>query len=172
MSDNDAEHPHKAEDHPQAVEKRSRWPGWIWSIPLAAMAIVAYLGFQQFAESGPTVHVTFPVVGGLQADNTKVEYEGMEVGQVSKVRLRKDLQHVDVTLEMKPDMKGHLGKGTRFWIAGQPSITDLASIRSVITGPHIGVEPHPGDTQDHYDGLAKKPVNAYARQGTHYVLTI
>jgi paraquat-inducible protein B len=170
MSDHDAEHEPKSEDHPQAVEKTSRWPGWIWSIPLAAMAIVAYLGFQQFAQSGPTVHVTFPVVGGLQAENTKVEYQGMEVGKVAEVRLRKDLAHVDVTLDMNPDMAGHLGKGTRFWIAGQPSITDLASIRSVITGPHIGVEPHPGDTQDHYDGLAKKPVNAYARQGTHYVL--
>lgn len=157
-------------EHAQAVEKQSRWPGWIWSVPLAAIAIVAYLGFQQITSSGPSVHVTFPIVGGIQANQTKVEYEGMVVGTVEKIAISKDLKHLDVTLDMNPDMSGHLGPGTRFWVAGQPSITNLASIRSVITGPHIGVEPHPGGAQDHYTGLVEKPVNAYDTKGTHYVL--
>ncbi len=154
----------------QAVERHSRWPGWIWSVPIAAVAIVAYLAFQQFTQQGPSVTVTFPTAGGIQSGQTKVQYEGIDVGQVEKVSFQKDLKHVEAVLRLDRDMSGHLGPGTRFWIAGHPSITDLASIKSVITGPHIGIEPHPGDTQDHYDGLARRPVTANDTKGTHYVL--
>ncbi len=154
----------------KAVEKHSRWPGWIWSVPIAALAIVAYLGFQQVTSTGPSVTVIFPTAGGIKANQTKVEYEGATVGQVDTVTFEKDLRHVKATLQMNPDMAGHLGPGTRFWIAGHPSITDLASVKSVITGPHIGVEPHPGPTQDHYVGLGRRPVNANNTKGTHYVL--
>ncbi|OYV36253.1 MAG: hypothetical protein B7Z80_16150, partial [Rhodospirillales bacterium 20-64-7] len=69
------------EQTPQAVEKQSRWPGWIWSVPIAALAIVAYLTFQQFAQRGPSVTVIFPTAD-IKADSTKVKYEGMEVGEV------------------------------------------------------------------------------------------
>lgn len=154
----------------QAVHQQSHWPGWIWSIPIAALAIVGYLGFQQLARSGPSVTVVFPIEGGIQANQTKVEYQGAEVGEVSAVSFEKDLKHMRVKLEMNPDMSGHLGPGTRFWIAGHPSITDLASVKSVITGPHIGVEPHHGPTQSHYVGLGRQPVNANNVEGIRYVL--
>jgi len=157
-------------EHPQAVEKHSRWPGWIWSIPIAALVIVGYLGFQQLATTGPSVTVIFPIAGGIKANQTNVEYQGAEVGQVQSVRFEKDLKHMKVVLQLQPDMAGHLGPGTRFWIAGQPQITNLASIKSVITGPHIGVEPHPGSKQDHYVGLGIRPVNANDRGGTTYTL--
>ncbi|HET8995067.1 MAG TPA: MlaD family protein [Acetobacteraceae bacterium] len=156
--------------HPQAVHQQSRWPGWIWSIPIAAVAIVGYLGFQQLARSGPTVTVIFPIQGGIKANQTKVEYRGADVGEVSTVTFEKDLKHMKVKLQMGPDMAGHLGKGTRFWIAGHPNITDLASVKSVITGPHIGVEPQPGSAQDHYIGLGRRPVNAYNTHGRRYLL--
>ena len=155
MSDQHNDHDttsHAGGSNRQAVEKHSRWPGWIWSVPIAALAIVAYLGFQQVTSTGPSVTVIFPTAGGIKANQTKVEYEGATVGQVSAVTFEKDLKHIKATLQMDPDMAGHLGPGTRFWIAGHPSITDLASVKSVITGPHIGVEPHPGSTQDHYVG--------------------
>jgi paraquat-inducible protein B len=159
------------DDTPQAIEHHSRWPGWIWAIPIAAVAIVGYLGFQQFAEQGPSVTVTFPTAGGIQANQTKVKYEELDVGEVQSVKFQKDLRHVDVVIELHTDMAGHLGKGTKFWIAGQnPSISDLSSLKSVITGPFIGIEPHPGKKQNHYEGLTVKPVTANNTTGTRYIL--
>ena len=127
--------------------------------------------FQQFAERGPSVTVTFPTAD-IKADDTKVKYQGMEVGQVESVTLDKnDLKHVTTVLRLHADMAGHLGPGTRFWIAGQkPSLSDLAALKSVISGPSIGIEPHSGKKQDHYEGLAERPVTADEPQGTHYVL--
>ncbi|HEY4044549.1 MAG TPA: MlaD family protein [Rhodopila sp.] len=43
-------------------------------------------------------------------------------------------------------------------------------MKSIISGPYIGVEPHPGHKQDHYQGLEERPVNANDPQGTHYIL--
>jgi paraquat-inducible protein B len=160
------------QDVPHAEEKRSRWFGWIWGVPIAALFVVGYLVLRQFNQQGPSLVVTFEGAGGVQADNTKVQYEGLEVGKVESVKLQKDMRHVDVSLQMNSDMEGHLGPGTRFWIAGtKPNIKDLSSLKTVISGPHIGVEPHPGKTQDHYQGLAEPPAVKEEVAGTHYTLT-
>ena len=131
-------------------------------------AIVGYLAFQQFAQRGPQVTVTFPTGGGIKAGDTKVELEGIQVGDVESVRFEKDMRHIDAVLRLHSDMAGHLGKGTRFWIAGKPNISDLSSLKSVIAGPHIGIQPRPGDAQGHYDGLAEQPPNADDTSVTHF----
>lgn len=153
-----------------AAERRSRWPGWIWLIPIAAVAVVAWLGFQQFAESGPRVTVTFPTGSQIEAGNTQVQFEGMQVGTVESVKFRQDLRQIDVRLKLTLELADHLGKGTLFWISAKPSITDLASFKSVIAGPHIGMRPQPGVAQKHYDGLAEPPPNGGDVPTVHYVL--
>jgi paraquat-inducible protein B len=116
------------------------------------------------------VTVIFPTGGGIKAGDTKVELEGIEVGEVESVRFEKDMRHVTAVLLLRADMAGHLGTGTRFWIAGKPTISDLASLKTVIAGPHIGMQPRPGPRQDHYDGLAEPPPDAGATGVMHFVL--
>lgn len=159
-----------SDEPPEAVEHSGRWPGWIWAIPIAAAVIVGYLAFQQIVRSGPTVTVTFPTGGGIKAGDTKVVLEGIVVGEVESVKFLKDMRHVDAVLSLDADMAGHLGKGTRFWITGHPSITNLASLKSALTGPSIGIEPHPGHKQKHYIGLAQRPPEVGDQRVTHYVL--
>jgi paraquat-inducible protein B len=156
---------------PSAIQRSSRWVGWIWAVPIAALAIVGYLAVREVAQSGPSVTVSFATAGGVTPDNTKVEYEGLVVGQVDSVKLSKDLSHVDVSLQMNSDMAGHLGPGTRFWIAGQsPSLSNLSSLKAMITGPSIGIDPHPGKKQAHYEGLSQQPAVRETVAGTHYIL--
>ncbi len=156
---------------PDAVEHQSRWPGWVWAVPIAAVLIVGYLGLKEFLLHGPSATVTFPVGGNLKAGDTTVQYQGLQVGHVDSVTLQKDLRHVAVSLRLDSDLKGHLGPGTRFWIGGaQPSINDLGSIKSLITGPYIGIDPHDGAAQDHYQGLATPPAQKETVAGTHYTL--
>jgi paraquat-inducible protein B len=155
----------------QAQEKRGRWAGWIWAVPIAALAIVGYLTVQQFSKRGPAVTITFATAGGVKAGDTKVQYQGLRVGEVTSVRLHKDLRHVDVGLRLDSDMDGHIGPGTRFWIAGQkPSLSNLGSLKAVLTGPFIGVEPHDGPAQGHFQGLEQPPVEKEVVAGTHFVL--
>lgn len=149
------------DDQPQrsATFKRSRWPGLIWAAPLAALLIVLWLGLKAYLSSGPEVHVIFPITGGLKAGNTDVKYKGATVGTVSAVKIEKSLQKMDVSLTFHSVMADHLGKGTRFWIAGNTvSFSDLSSLKSIISGPFIGIDPRPGKTVHHFTGLGKPPV--------------
>jgi paraquat-inducible protein B len=151
-----------------AIEERSRWPGWIWAVPVAAIAIVAYLGFKQIMATGPVVAVVFPGAGGI-GTGTSVQYQGMTVGQVEAVAFEKDLQHVRARIRMDAAMEGHLGPGTEFWIAG-PNLTDLASIKSIISGPSIGFQPRAGGVQREYVGLAEPPLSEGVVAGRSFVL--
>ena len=161
-----------APEPPPAKEQTSRWPGWIWSIPIAAVAIVAWLAFKQIVATGPTVVVTFQSAGGVSSGNTHVEYNGTKVGEVESVHLTKDLQHVDVHLQLSSDMDGHLGPGTEFWLAGtSPSLSNLSSLRSIISGPTIEVAPHNGKTQHHFVGLQQPPVLPEKSPGRHFILS-
>ncbi len=130
---------------------------------------MAWLAFKQLAATGPKITVIFPGAEGISANQTEVQYQGMKVGEVESVRLEKDLQHVRAEIRLDLEMEGHIGPGTLFWIRG-PSLSDLSSIRSVISGPTIGMEPRPGGKQDEYRGLAKPPVIPEPVPGHHYVL--
>ena len=123
-------------DPPNALEHQSRWPGWVWAIPIAAVLIVGYLGLRDFVlPHGPSVAVTFPVGGNLTAPIPRSNTKACRSARSIPPRCRRIFGHVTVSLSLHADLKGHLGPGTRFWIAGaQPSINDLASIKSLITG--------------------------------------
>ncbi len=150
-----------------ALEQRSRWPGWIWAVPVAVIAIVAYLGFRQLTTTGPLIDVVFE--GGGIGAGTPVHYRDMQVGQVESAAFEKDLHHVRAHIRMDATMEGHLGPGTAFWIAG-PRLSDLASIKSIISGPTIGVLPRPGAVQHDYAALAEPPLMEGIVPGRGFVL--
>ena len=43
-------------DPPWVEERRSRWPGWVWAIPIAALGVVGWLIYDQLASGGPAGH--------------------------------------------------------------------------------------------------------------------
>ena len=155
----------------QAEEHHGWWPGWIWSLPIAALVLVLWLGVRSWTQSGPQVQVVFPEIADLKAGDTKVKFEGMEVGQVEESKLEPDLRHLRVTLRLRPDMSGHLGKGTQFWIIGKnPGLAHLSDLKTIITGVSIGISPRPGPKQDKYQGLANAPVLGFGASGTKFQL--
>lgn len=165
----------RRQDTPQAVQANfqpSRWPGLIWAVPVAALGIVAWLGISALLSSGPTVIVSFPVTGGLKAGSTQVVYRGFNVGEVHSVGIAKTLDHMEVELDLDSTMKGHLGPGTQYWIGGSSvDLTDLTSVKNILSGPFIGVAPKPGRTVSKATGLSEPPVLKDDPPGTVYTLT-
>jgi paraquat-inducible protein B len=148
------------------VFRPSRWPGLIWVVPLTALAIVLWLGVQAYLRLGPTVTVSFATTGGIQAGQTKVAYRGVTVGHVVSVRMSKSLRTMVATLSFADTMKGHLGRGTRFWIAGKTvHVTNLSSLKALIAGPHIVISPQSGAMVRHFVALARPPVLKNGAEG-------
>lgn len=177
MSDEQQPSEEKAEQAPEAPSlvarfSPSRWPGLIWAVPIAALAIVGTLAIRSFMAQGPHVTVSFHTTGGISAGHTDVEYRGVTVGHVTAVQLSHSLQEMTVTLSFDHAMTGHLGRGTRFWIGGgTPSLTDLSSLKTLISGPYIAVAPVAGAAVGHFTGLAEPPVLKWETNGGTFSLT-
>ncbi len=156
---------------PRAELHRSWWPGWIWSVPLAALLVVAWLLIRSLTQGGPSVTVIFPEIANLRPGDTKVTFEGYDVGTVESVKLQPDLKHMRATLSLHGDMAGHLGKGTKFWIIGDNlSLSNISAIRSMITGLTVGIYPSPGGKQKRYEAQSGPPPLPYGAEGTRYTL--
>ena len=122
------------------------------------MLVTAYLGVQGLANRGVDVVVTFKTSGGAQVGNTPVIYKGVTVGHVVRIRVAENARDVDMTLRLESRAKPHLRDGAKFWLIGaEPSLVDLSSLKSVISGVAIGVSPGTGAPQRHFIGLEQPP---------------
>jgi paraquat-inducible protein B len=157
---------------PKAASIRSRWPGLIWAVPLAALIIVGYLGLSAITDHGVDVVVTFDSAAGVTPGDTKVIVQGVTAGHVSHVRVAEDGQHVDVTLRLDPREGSALNTATQFWLIGaKPSFSDLSSLTAVVAGLSIGMAPGTGGKPTtHFIGLPEPPVIQPGTKGTTYFL--
>ena len=142
----------------QAELRRSAWPGWIWAVPIAAFGVAGWLGIRALVHDGETVTVTFSNAYGMKAGDTSVILRGLKVGTVSDVALAADGQHVEAKLKIDRAEEQYLRSGTRFFLRGaQPDLNDLSSIKALISGPEIVMEPGPGNPTDHFAGADRRP---------------
>ena len=157
--------------HTEAIERRGRWPGMVWAIPLAALLVVAYLGIQALANRGVDVLVTFKSSGGARAGETPVVYRGVTVGHVVAIQIAPNSRDVEMKLRLERRAKPHLREGAKFWLIGaEPSLTDLSSLKAAVSGVSIGVAPGTGAPTDHFTGLDQPPVVPPDTAGTLYVV--
>ncbi len=155
----------------QAAVRRSRWPGWIWLVPIGAAAILAWLGVRFFVTHGTSVTVIFDRAPGVSAQNTQVTYRGVNIGKVTGVALTSDGQHVQVKLSLDRSIDPYLRSGTRFWLQGLSlDLSDLSSLMSAFGGPTVEMEPGPGTPQHQFVGLTEPPAFTEAIAGTRFTL--
>ena len=154
-----------------AVETHGRWPGLVWALPLAALLIVAYLGLRALAHGGVDVVVDFDSAADAKPGDTQVVYKGLSIGHVTKVRLSRDHNHIEMTLKLDPSTKPLLRAGTRFWLVGtKPSLTDINSLRAALAGVTIGMAPGDGPPTRKFEGADQPPPILPGTAGSRYVL--
>jgi paraquat-inducible protein B len=157
---------------PKARTIRSRWPGLIWAVPIAALMVVGFLGVRALFDRGVDVVVTFTSAAGVTPGDTKVIVQGVQAGHVQSVRVAEDGLHVDVTLRLDPRERGALNTATQFWlVGGTPSLTDLSSLKAALAGATIAMAPGVGgEPTTHFVGLPETPVIPLGTKGTRYML--
>lgn len=141
-----------------ATQQKSRWPGWIWAVPIAALAICGWLAIREVSSTGIGITVRFDDAAGMKAKDTKIVYRGLEIGEVTDVSLARDLGHIVVKADVHTAVRNDLTTGTRFYLKGaQPSLTDLSSLKSVVSGPTIEMVPGIGDSTREFAGVDGEP---------------
>jgi paraquat-inducible protein B len=157
---------------PEAARRRTLWSALIWSLPMAALIIVAYLGIQWVAERGEVVTVTFAISGGARIGETKVTYQGVEAGHLINIVPNQDGRRLDFKLRLVPEAKPGLNTNARFFLIGASPGLDLSSLRAVVSGVAIGYVPGEGGTPTrNFEGSDKAPTVLPGDRGTRYLLT-
>lgn len=138
--------------------RKTWWPGWIWSIPLAAIGIVVWLMLRALSSRGVGVTVVFEDASGMAVNSTKVLYHGLEVGDVTGLSLAPDGHHVLAHLDIDGDMRRYVNAGTRFYLVGaHPSFTDPESLKALVAGPSITLVPGHGPPRNRFTGIDGSP---------------
>jgi paraquat-inducible protein B len=152
--------------------RRTIWPNLVWGIPLAALAIVGYLGVRALFNRGEVVTVTFTRAAGAKPGVTKVLYQGVEAGQLTKIEPNADGRRLDFHLRLVPAAKSGLNANARFWLIGaNPNFSDLSSLKAVVSGVAIGYAPgEGGEPEDRFEGLDQVPLILPGDKGTRYLL--
>ena len=156
------------EQFPEAHRRKTRWPGWVWIIPLAALAFGIWLGVKYWIGGSGDVTVHFARAEGLSV-GAPVRYRGVQVGHVKEIDLGDDLHHISVVLGIDQPISKHIGAGTEFWIE-QPELAQ-GQIKSLMAGSYVDVEPVDGAHKTVFDGLEAPPVLPPDQPGRRFILT-
>lgn len=159
-------------DIPEAVTKARSGISIVWVIPLAAALIGAWVAYKSFSETGPTILITFESAEGLEAGKTKVRYKDVEVGLVKAVDLEKDLEHVQVTVQMNKGARKYLTEKTRFWVVkARISAGTVSGLSTLLGGAYIAIDPVTrGKFVKRFTGLEQVPVVTTGQPGQHFRL--
>ncbi len=175
MTDNHPPEPSAADQRidprtglPQARSRRTRWPGWVWLIPLVALGFATWLAINEWVLGPHPLAVHFASVEGIKP-GAPVRYKGVQVGSVDTITLDDDLAGATLVLDMN-GLDGRLGDGTRIWIQ-RPSLSP-GQIGNLISGPYLAIAPGGQGEVDELQGLDEAPILPPDGPGRSFVLTV
>jgi len=149
------------EEIPKARIKRRRLFRLVWIVPVIAIAVAAALVWQRMQDYGPQVTVTFADGAGLRVGQTPVRYRGVQIGEVTGVRLSRDEKNAIVRIRLTKSGAGIARDGSQFWIV-RPRVSgfgQISGLATVLSGPEIAVKPGSPDNASKYEftGLETPP---------------
>lgn len=149
------------EEIPQARVKRRRFMRLVWIVPVIAIAIAAALVYHRMQDYGPEITVTFADGGGLRVGQTPVRYRGVQVGEVTGVKLAPDEKSALVRIRLSKSGEGMAREGSEFWIV-RPRVGfgQISGLTTVLSGPEIAVKPgkKENETKLAFTGLETPPM--------------
>lgn len=146
---------------PQAVTERSRRLSAIWLIPIAAVAIAAYLIWDTASKQGPTIEITFETGEGLDPGKSQLKYKEIVFGTVKELRLNPDRSDVTVSIATTSQAAPLLTEGAVFWVV-KPRLFagNISGLDTLLSGAYVSILPaeKPGKKQTQFKGQEDPPL--------------
>lgn len=144
---------------PEAQSRPIRF-SLIWLIPIVVLAIGAYLGWTTISRQGPEITIQFDSADGITVGQTQVKHKAVGLGTVQGLELSRDLQHVEVRVQMSAQARPLLTDHAKFWVVrARLSGASVSGLETLISGAFIAIDPGaPGGTaQTDFKGLDAPP---------------
>ena len=135
----------------------SNWSA-IWVLPIIALLIGGWLGWQAYQKAGIQVQILFASGEGIEAGKTQLIYKGMPIGKVLSLGFPLDGKDrgVIATLEVDKQLEPFLRSETRFWLV-KPSVTlaGITGLDTLVSGNYITASPGLGTPTHEFVALAE-----------------
>ena len=152
------------------VRKSGRYFSIVWTVPVIAAILAAYLVYGHLQQSGPKITISFKDGSGLRTGQTPIKYRGVQIGEVIAVELSQDHQAVLVKARLQRSAASIAREGSVFWIVRpEVGIGNITGLGTVISGPEVDVLPGTGKARSEFVGLENAPV-ALEEKGLKIVL--
>ncbi len=154
------------------VSRRKTRPSLVWIVPLVAALAGAWVAVTRVMSEGPEITLVLETAEGLEAGKTKIRYNGVEVGTVTRIRLTDDHEKVVATAQMVPKGESFLLEDTAFWVV-RPRVSgaNVTGLGTLISGAYIGMEiGHSKERKRDFVALDSPPIVAADVPGRYFVL--
>jgi hypothetical protein len=145
---------------------------WLWLVTAAALVAAILLVVVSWRARGPQITVRFEHGHSIEPGD-RLRHRGIEVGEVTSVKLNGDLGGVRIAIALDPDAAALAREGSLFWIERpHVSLTRVSGLETIVGGQYLAVLPGPtgGERRLQFDGLDAPPVGELAPGGLEIVL--
>ena len=156
----------------RAVPKKRTRFSLVWVIPIVAAIVGAWVAVTRYLAQGEEITIVFKSAEGLEAGKTKIHYNGVDVGTVTKIRLSDDHRTAIATAQMAPKTEEFLVDDTKFWVV-RPRISgaNISGLGTLISGAYIGMEIGKSKKdRDDFVALDTPPVISGEMPGRFFIL--
>lgn len=144
----------------------------IWIVPIVALLVGIWLGYQQYLNRPVTVFVNFASGDGIVVGKTEVKFEGIKVGTIKDMVVQDDMTGVKAELEMDYRVQHYLVEGTQFWLVKpEVSFSGVTGLDTLVSGNYVGMKVGKGKRQREFQALENMPPPDDSTPGLHLLLT-
>lgn len=152
---------------PKPVLSAKRSISSIWILPLIALCLGGWMIYQDWANRGQLITISFSTADGIESGKTKIKIRNVEVGKVESVQLNYRENNVLVKARIEPEVEPLLYSNTKFWVV-RPRVGagGVSGLGTLLSGAFI--EMSPGDSglpPSQYTGLEDPPVTSESEPG-------
>lgn len=162
-------------DSEEPVEARvrpHRWLAWVWVVPIAAAAVVAWIAWRAVAERGPEITISFSAAQGLQPGQATIQHLDAVLGTVTSLRLTRDMRRVVVHARMSRQATPYLTDSTIFYVVTPHlGVGGISGLSTIVSGTYIEMYPgRDGNPRRHFVGLDSPPIVPPGTPGRAFTL--
>ena len=163
-------------DHPEepveAHVRPRRWVVWVWIVPIAAAAVVAWLAYRAIAERGPEITISFAAAQGLLPGQSTIQHLNAVLGTVTSLHLTHDMRRVIVHARMSRVATPYLNDATIFYVVTPHlGVEGISGLSTIVSGAYIEMYPGKGSRpRRHFVGLDSPPIIPPGTAGRSFTL--
>lgn len=145
----------------------------VWLVPVIALIVSLWAAWQNYADRGTLITITFENAAGISAGETHIKYRDVTVGEVESVSFTDGLTDVLIAARIDKKVAPFLDDDAQFWVVRPDvSVRGITGLETVLSGVFIegNWDTEADVAQFAFTGLESPNLTRASQRGTTVVL--